>query len=427
MIIYLLGLVMSVFLGSEFLAISTPVFQVTIYRILAILVIPSLLFMVWQNNRAVAINRHKYSMIFIGALVFWWLWGFVSVIWSVNTVGWIRGMFLLTIGISSVLALFFGVKKLSVWEILLKGIWLMMTGLAFLGLFEILTNTYLFADVSVIDKYGTFASQPLTRIPVTVFSNQNDYATMLLAYFTINIILFVKSNHLLKRVFLIGMSVLTALLIFQTSSRLSLLMLILFILLFGLLHFKIHLTKVQLGVAVVAVGGLTILLIMFQPGPLNNLEQLLVLDPNQTVSGDIARVNMGRIAMNFIGETFGLGVGAGNTQIWMELFSQLPINHVYNLHNWWLEILAGYGIFVFIAYVAGYLLSIFRLFQIRRQLNRRYYYVTNALITFMIIFIFASITSANNMLIEWHWVFFGMIISYISIMEDKLLKEELKA
>lgn len=303
----------------------------------------------------------------------------------------------------------------------------MMTGLAFLGLFEILTNTYLFADVSVIDKYGTFASQPLTRIPVTVFSNQNDYATMLLAYFTINIILFVKSNHLLKRVFLIGMSVLTALLIFQTSSRLSLLMLILFILLFGLLHFKIHLTKVQLGVAVVAVGGLTILLIMFQPGPLNNLEQLLVLDPNQTVSGDIARVNMGRIAMNFIGETFGLGVGAGNTQIWMELFSQLPINHVYNLHNWWLEILAGYGIFVFIAYVAGYLLSIFRLFQIRRQLNRRYYYVTNALITFMIIFIFASITSANNMLIEWHWVFFGMIISYISIMEDKLLKEELKA
>lgn len=427
MIIYLLGLVMSVFLGSEFLAISTPVFQVTIYRILAILVIPSLLFMVWQNNRAVAINRHKYSMIFIGALVFWWLWGFVSVIWSVNTVGWIRGMFLLTIGISSVLALFFGVKKLSVWEILLKGIWLMMTGLAFLGLFEILTNTYLFADVSVIDKYGTFASQPLTRIPVTVFSNQNDYATMLLAYFTINIILFVKSNHLLKRVFLIGMSVLTALLIFQTSSRLSLLMLILFILLFGLLHFKIHLTKVQLGVAVAAVGGLAILLIMFQPGPLNNLEQLLVLDPNQTVSGDIARVNMGRIAMNFIGETFGLGVGAGNTQIWMELFSQLPINHVYNLHNWWLEILAGYGIFVFIAYVAGYLLSIFRLFQIRRQLNRRYYYVTNALITFMIIFIFASITSANNMLIEWHWVFFGMIISYISIMEDKLLKEELKA
>lgn len=426
MIIYLLGLVMSVFLGSEFLAISTPVFQVTIYRILAILVIPSLLFMVWQNNRAVAINRHKYSMIFIGALVFWWLWGFVSVIWSVNTVGWIRGMFLLTIGISSVLALFFGVKKLSVWEILLKGIWLMMTGLAFLGLFEILTNTYLFADVSVIDKYGTFASQPLTRIPVTVFSNQNDYATMLLAYFTINIILFVKSNHLLKRVFLIGMSVLTALLIFQTSSRLSLLMLILFILLFGLLHFKIHLTKVQLGIAVAAVGGLAILLIMFQPGPLNNLEQLLVLDPNQTVSGDIARINMGRIAMNFIGETFGLGVGAGNTQIWMELFSQLPINHVYNLHNWWLEISAGYGIFVFIAYVAGYLLSIFRLFQIRRQLNRRYYYVTNALITFMIIFIFASITSANNMLIEWHWVFFGMIISYISIMEDKLLKEELK-
>jgi hypothetical protein len=44
----------------------------------------------------------------------------------------------------------------------------------------------------------------------------------------------------------------------------------------------------------------------------------------------------------------------------------------------------------------------------------------NALITFLLVFIGASITSANNMLIEWHWVFFGLIIAYIGIMEAQV-------
>ncbi|MCI5775931.1 MAG: O-antigen ligase family protein [Aerococcus sp.] len=427
MIIYLLALVTSVFLGSEFLAISTPVFQITIYRILAIVVIPSLLFLVWQNNRAVAIDRRKYSLVFVGSLAFWWLWGFASVLWSIDTVGWLRGMFLLTLGVSSVFALFFAVRRMAVWDILLKGIWLMMTLLALLGGFEVLTNHYFFADMSVLDKYGTFASDPSTRVPVTVFSNQNDYATMLLAYVATNVVLFIKTSNVLKRLFFVAMTVIATLLIYQTHSRLSLLVLILFVGLFSAFHFRLHLTKAQLGLAVAGIGGLAILLVMFKPGPLGKLDQLLLTNPNQDISGDIARINMGRIALNFVGETFGLGVGAGNTQTWMELFSQLPINHVYNLHNWWLEILAGYGVFVFIAYVAGYLLSIYRLFQIRRHLNQREYHITNALLAFMIIYIFASITSANNMLIEWHWVFFGMIISYISIMEDRFLKEELEA
>ena len=48
----------------------------------------------------------------------------------------------------------------------------------------------------------------------------------------------------------------------------------------------------------------------------------------------------------------------------------------------------------------------------------------NALITFLLVFIGASITSSNNMLIEWHWVFFGLIIAYIGIMEAQILERK---
>ena len=43
--------------------------------------------------------------------------------------------------------------------------------------------------------------------------------------------------------------------------------------------------------------------------------------------------------------------------------------------------------------------------------------ICQSFFAFLIAFAFASITSANNMLIEWHWVYFGLIISYIKLAE----------
>ena len=56
-----------------------------------------------------------------------------------------------------------------------------------------------------------------------------------------------------------------------------------------------------------------------------------------------------------------------------------------------------------------------QLFELRNWQPVRRRQITNVFIAFLIVYIFASITSANNIKIEWHWVYFGLIISYLRI------------
>ena len=74
------------------------------------------------------------------------------------------------------------------------------------------------------------------------------------------------------------------------------------------------------------------------------------------------------------------------------------------MHSWWGEILVGYGVIIFSLYVVMYALLIYRLavMKYRVEVKATNYRTSFA---FLIIYILASMTSANNMFIEWHWVF----------------------
>lgn len=416
---YLLTLVMSVFLGSELLAISLPVGQITIYRLCALMVIPLIILSILRNDRSLKIDRKSYSSMIVVAFIIWWVWGLVSVLWAVDIAAWVQGMFLLTIGISSIIALYLWNRDLNTWQFLLKGIWVLMTFLVLLGCFEIITNHYFFADIEKLDKYNTFVTEPLTRIPITHFANQNDYATMLLSYLPVNISLYNLTNNKLKRLGYVIFTLIASLLVFQTGSRMSLIMLVVFFIVFGLLQIKLGFKrKHYYQIAIIAVVG--IIGIFLIPGVWDKITGLFYIFPLPTISGDTARMNMWRNGLVFLGRTFGFGVGAGNLEVWMENFGLLPTNNINNIHNWWLEILVGYGVIVFAIYVIAYGLLIYRLLKLKPYVTKKHKQVMSAFIAFLLIFIGASITSANNMLIEWHWVFFGMMISYVAIMERKI-------
>lgn len=72
----------------------------------------------------------------------------------------------------------------------------------------------------------------------------------------------------------------------------------------------------------------------------------------------------------------------------MEQLAVLPTEVIVNMHNWWLEILTGYGLFIFMAYCLMYGILIFRFKsagegsdQIRRE-------ITIALLAFFMEFYF---------------------------------------
>lgn len=378
---------------------------------------PLLFYFVIKKDVRLKISINSYATASMGMYLVWWIWAIVSAVWVIDIASWLQGVFLLTLGVSSILALYFWLNNMRDWLRVVKVVWVMMSLLVLLGYFEIITNTYFFADLGKLDKYGTFATQPLTRIPVTHFENQNDFATMLLAYLPINLALFYSTNHIWKKLVHILAMILAAVLIVQTQSRMALLCLLLYFVCLLALKFQWDFKRWHvISFVAAAVIGVSLLVVLV-PSLQNSLSGLIYSGNEAVISGDMGRINLWRNGFVFLAQTFGLGVGANNIEKWMELYGALPTNDIVNIHNWWLEILVGYGVIVFMLYVICYGLIIHRLLYLKRQSSPRQRHITNSIIAFLIIFIAASVTSANNMLIEWHWVFFGIIISYVAILE----------
>lgn len=416
---YLILLVGAVFLGSELLAIPTPVAQITPYRILVIGLLVILVYQLSKGDPNLRILPNNHATIIVGIYLFWWMWGAISAVWTLSFMNWFQAMFLLTLGVASIVGLYLWTTDLISWTNLVRGMWVMMTFLVLWGFYEIATNHYIFANLDALDKNRTFASQPSTRIPITTFANQNDYATLLLAYLPVNIIIFNLERHSLGRYFYFIPIALTSFLIYRSDSRMILLSIGLFFVLIFLLQFRIDLKAKQLYLGLFSVVILIVAVIMFIPSVREALSHLFYLAGDFYNTGDSRRVNLWRNGLIFLAETYGLGVGAGNIEVWMDRMAFLSVDEFTNIHNWWLEILVGYGVVVFVLYVIAYGLMLKSLNQLRYHPSNVIRKIASNFIAFLVVYIFASITSANNMLIEWHWVYFGVIISFIKIMESE--------
>lgn len=425
MLVYLLILVMGVFIGTQLIAIPTPVAQLTIYRVFALLVVPILMVQLKQRRVQLKWFARSHASYMVAILIGWWLWALASVAWAQQPKLWFQTIFLMTLGISSVLALYFWVNTLREWQRLVQGAWLVMSGLVLWGYLEILTGKYLFADLTKLDKGRTFAQNIWARIPITTFANQNDYAIMLIAYLAACFVLYHFAKTMMARLSYGAWSVLALYLIYRTGSRMALVCALLLLILLGAQQLSYRFTRAEmyrvlLGM-MLAVGGF----LWWKPSIISKLMALIQITAHQYLSGDTVRINLMRNGLVFLSESFGFGVGAGNIEHWMEHYALLPTKGITNMHNWWFEILVGYGVIVFVAYVIGYLGLTYRLGQIKRTRLLIPRQVARVLWAYLIVFIPASMTSANNMLIEWHWVFFGLIISFIKIQEQQ--KERMKS
>lgn len=416
---YLVILVASVFLGTQVFAVPTPVAQLTLYRLCALSVIPVLSIQLWQRRHSLKWLARSQASFMVGALLVWWLWALASVAWVQDIKLWFQTMFLMTLGVSSVLALYFWVDNLYQWRRLVNAVWVVMSGLMAWGYFEIVTGRYFFADVVKLSREQGMSAGVWRRIPITTFANQNDYAVMLLAYIVTSLILYHLSITAVRRLVFLFCVALASYLIYRTGSRMALLCTLLLLLSIVLQQLNWRMTRKHFwtGVACVVAGALLVFFI--RPSLVNRIISLFYSVSHTILTGDIIRVNMMRNGLVFLAETGGFGVGAGNIEHWMKQYAFLPTRGIPNIHNWWFEILVGYGVIVFALYTVGYGGLIYRLGQLKRHVNKALGQVVRLLWSFLIIYVLASITSANNMLIEWHWIYFGLIISFVKLQEQQ--------
>ncbi|MPN20321.1 Teichuronic acid biosynthesis protein TuaE [bioreactor metagenome] len=131
------------------------------------------------------------------------------------------------------------------------------------------------------------------------------------------------------------------------------------------------------------------------------------------------RINLIKNGFLFLAQTFGFGTGAGNIEYWMANKGVFYAGDITDMHNWWMELLVGYGIIIFTGYLWMYITMARGFYTAYRQIEDKFIQsVSLGLLCCMIEFVLGSISSSSNIQTEWLWVFWGLVIAmyhYIDI------------
>jgi teichuronic acid biosynthesis protein TuaE len=119
-------------------------------------------------------------------------------------------------------------------------------------------------------------------------------------------------------------------------------------------------------------------------------------------------------------KSLGFGVGAGNAEYYMAHYAVYDTRGILNVHNWWVEILVDYGVFIFIGYIILYyklFVSFFKLyFRLDNGFGRA---ACETVLLGLAGFLFASISSSSIITLRFHWLFFAFALALLNYFRNK--------
>lgn len=402
-------LVASVLLGAQFLAIPLGFAQLSAYRSILFLSVMILVYKVVIKDPNLKLSfGHEgdispYQLFFI----VWLIYGGLSVIWAESITRWIAGIFFVGTGVYSILFISYFLREAADIKKAF-GIFLVMTGFHhILGWKQI-----------IVDNIG---------FPRTTFANQNDFATLLLAGFFVALMFLIDTKKISFKFLLMIYLISSTALIVITTSRGNLLALFVGIVIFAvikLLDYDILRVGfvLMLGAVLIFLGALVISP-AFRDLFSSFLEWLLA-GPFQPNRSNRYRINLLLNGFYFLLKSFGLGVGAGNIEHHMTTDAILVVDAP-NIHNWFMDILVGYGVIIFALYVMMYVFILRRLYLNYSYSNDSF--IKNGsfiLFSYLIAFLVSSTSSSSNIVIEWQWIFWGLIIAFVQYTERVAKKKE---
>lgn len=119
-----------------------------------------------------------------------------------------------------------------------------------------------------------------------------------------------------------------------------------------------------------------------------------------------------------------MGVGAGNAEEHMKKYRTSSFI-ILALHNWWLEILVNYGVFVFILYLIFYLKLLYELFIVSVRAGPGIARVLGeGCLLALVAFPIAALSSSSLMYARFMWILFGIALSVVNIYQMRFLQGE---
>jgi teichuronic acid biosynthesis protein TuaE len=109
-----------------------------------------------------------------------------------------------------------------------------------------------------------------------------------------------------------------------------------------------------------------------------------------------------------------LGVGPGNAEYHLQ--RRPGTEMVYNLHNWWMEVLVNGGIFVFVGYLLFYAALLYHLFQVAVGAKGGVLpFAATSLFTALVGYSFGALASSSAIHFTPMWVHFGLGMAVINL------------
>jgi teichuronic acid biosynthesis protein TuaE len=405
-LIYLL--IISSFFGPAVASINVGPFSIFPYRLLFIIVLPFFFIKYFQRDRLTPWSKINVKTI-VWFHIIWIIYGLISLIWAKSIKAGIIDFIFLVIGISLILFITFTFNNARHY-INLFYVWIFMFLL--LLIFGLINNLTLI-HFPVSRFYGIDTYQK--SIPTSVFANENDFASFISISFFLALALWNHSKKLVVKLFSSGLLLFALYIMSLTSSRANYIAILLG-LIFWFLFFASAQMKKYLVSAILIFGALALVLVpqKIYYGFLSMIDMLSTLtDTTEGSSVDI-RINLIKNSIQFISETFGFGIGAGNSEYYMQVFGKYPTHTIINIHNWWIEIMVNYGILIFTGYLIIYVGLVYYLYTIFKKAKDNNRMIAEGLCTALIAFFLASISPSSQITLNYLWLLFAFAIGFIN-------------
>lgn len=387
-------------LRASFLSIQIGGFQLSPFRLVILLAF--VLHCLFNDHKNINVSRLTLPVVF---LFFWLFYAVFSILWVKDYGSWFKNVFFLAFGAIEVLLYSKYFRRIDS----IKNVTLFFCfGIliqALIGWYEVFTKNYLFLEMD----YGQtlYYVDGTSRIPIAMHHNPNNYATLMFAGVCVSFFqMSVSKKKIAKVFFAIALCQFIALLIL-TQSRANILALIATSFLYLFFRYKKKFVFFTL----------TIIILLFAISYTRNyiFDRISGLFSSKDLGdsqSDLIRMNLIKNALYFVGRTFGMGVGAGQSEYWMENYPVFYTYNVTNIHNWWIELLANYGLIIFFGYLFIYISVFLTFFKQRKNNNPKQKRMCLFLSCFLVGYIISCISPSSMMSIEWSWIFFSFLILY---------------
>lgn len=350
-------------------------------------------------------------------MMFWVCYSFLSFIWVEDFLAWAKIYIFLLSGFITTwyIGFFFTDKKDIIYA--LKIIEFVSFLFSIISFYEIFTGNYIFYNRSLTyyEERAALYSTIGFRVPISVFSNPNNYSLFLIFSVFFSFGLSKTKATKIGRFISLVLTIVSLFLLIATQSRSGFIGLILGFTAYGIIEL-IRNGSSNFGKLILFSAGAFLFVIPWLNDNKELYEALIEIDFSGSSQSDVIRLNLIKNGFHFLLNTFFLGVGLGNIEYHMSHNAVYQIGGITNIHNWWMEILVSSGVFVFLFYIIIYVNNLIWLFKYSLlKLDKDLRYLSTIFFSVLVSFFVASVGSSSLMYNEWIWPLMAVVMSFVNI------------